>query len=933
MTDDEFDILGNSLSLQDALAESIPFLLVDDLVRSRKITGAEADFLRKKYCTHYAAKKYFENKDLSLSKRSRGLANEIVSEKILVEKNRLQEYECNQNVRSLEEQRDTALNELEFVELKQTMSKFELTEIRKLHEELSESLVILEKENKDVVEPAIEKLKQEAGLFIATANIQLENADLMYQKEEQDKKDVLRRMSELEEHLAAKKVEFETIMAAVEVTKLQPQRLTRKSEAISKAATHLEEELLRIHGRTRRHENELTKQVKRRDDAEKLKIHLEEQLEMHNQTLETRENDLAILKKKVEVEQASHHDLVTKKVALNIRKREVEGVLRFRDDQLNFLQREYEGSKRLYKKKVGIVDATKALLPELELQLVDADLALQNFKKESEAKKARCADLKDVMESDMARFLSQVAFEKGEKQALEDLLSAVEEAEAEAMRLMAEDKRLAKLQRLLSSQRDTSTGEVTRLQHKEKDARQHIRLKELIILDLTKRCNEISNRLKEFSALYEVVKNERNKYCALIQSSEQALAEMREKIKILSNEIEILMGECAGKAVSLQKEHSSHRSAQSHRDKLRQDMNGLLSDYRQKQATVELQIQDIDKQNVVINALEKEMIRIKSAFEKAADERNSIGTQLIDRNDELCIIHERWRQQKDALAAGEETLVRKEEEMRMLRLQSEELKRCYRTATCRLPEVERHRARLKELEQELKDEKRIIFESSGKLEDPQNTDRWRAIEGEDPSLEQLTAKVAVLENRLDAKREQFLEKGLSLEEIALLTEKLRSKALGRRDAARGMADNLNDLQSRIRDATKKMLASVSELSMYQATALRLQQEKINRTKELEAAQFRFDHGEPPNDEAIRELARSERRRMQLTESMLKRDEEIPMNSPISMKKTTVEPRPTAYIPDDIGLPRPYGAHPPFKPGESTAALRAIRQPQPKPIEI
>jgi hypothetical protein len=48
-------------------------------------------------------------------------------------------------------------------------------------------------------------------------------------------------------------------------------------------------------------------------------------------------------------------------------------------------------------------------------------------------------------------------------------------------------------------------------------------MKELVILDLTKRCNEISNRLKEFSALYEVVKNERNKYVNLIQSSTQGI--------------------------------------------------------------------------------------------------------------------------------------------------------------------------------------------------------------------------------------------------------------------------------------------------------------------------------------------------------------------------------------------------------------------------
>jgi hypothetical protein len=115
--------------------------------------------------------------------------------------------------------------------------------------------------------------------------------------------------------------------------------------------------------------------------------------------------------------------------------------------------------------------------------------------------------------------------------------SEVEALEGEVVHWMAEEKRQSKLISVLSAQRDIKARESARVEQKQKDARQHVRMKELIILDLTKRCNELSNRLKEFSALYEVVKNERNKYVNLIQSSAQALAEMREKIRILNNEV------------------------------------------------------------------------------------------------------------------------------------------------------------------------------------------------------------------------------------------------------------------------------------------------------------------------------------------------------------------------------------------------------------
>ena len=64
-----------------------------------------------------------------------------------------------------------------------------------------------------------------------------------------------------------------------------------------------------------------------------------------------------------------------------------------------------------------------------------------------------------------------------------------------------------------------------------------VKMKHLVVADMSKRCNDTNNRLKEFSALYDVVKNERNKYVNLIQASHQALAEMKEKIKILRNEV------------------------------------------------------------------------------------------------------------------------------------------------------------------------------------------------------------------------------------------------------------------------------------------------------------------------------------------------------------------------------------------------------------
>ena len=67
-----------------------------------------------------------------------------------------------------------------------------------------------------------------------------------------------------------------------------------------------------------------------------------------------------------------------------------------------------------------------------------------------------------------------------------------------------------------------------------------LKVKELLILDLTKKQQDTDLKLNTFIALYEEVKNARNKYVSQIQASSQDLAEMKERIKILQNEVDIL---------------------------------------------------------------------------------------------------------------------------------------------------------------------------------------------------------------------------------------------------------------------------------------------------------------------------------------------------------------------------------------------------------
>ena len=79
----------------------------------------------------------------------------------------------------------------------------------------------------------------------------------------------------------------------------------------------------------------------------------------------------------------------------------------------------------------------------------------------------------------------------------------------------------------------------------------------------------------------------------------------------------------------------------------------------------------------------------------------------------------------------------------------------------------------------------------------------------------------------------------------------------------------------------------------------------------------IEGGMPPSEEIEREWQRYEndldRRGSDAYAASVLQE-----TAPAQISHTTAEPRPNAYIPDDIGIPKPYGALAPFKPTEVRA---------------
>lgn len=342
----------------------------------------------------------------------------------------------------------------------------------------------------------------------------------------------------------------------------------------------------------------------------------------------------------------------------------------------------------------------------------------------------------------------------------------------------------------------------------------------------------------------------------------------------------------------------------------------------------------------------------------------------MDRNDELSILYEKKNVLESVLKNGDQMIKERDEEGKRMKLQIEDIRRSLEVSRKKLPSDEQQRERAKtycDLEARLKETRALSKRLSEELQVPNpsiNPTRYRKIAGNDPSHNQLQSNIAVLSSRLTAQKEQLLEKELILEEVGGLTEKLRLQAVEGHDITLLLAKKMNSLQHQVKKVTRTMMATVSELSMYQATTIRLENEQETLRTVIVEGQLLLNDQKAPFQEAEIEWANMERNRQrsieQLTNHLVNsrgvnhRDwtpsydyttehhhhpdtasaaaSSAGAGSKVNAK-TTAEPRPNAYIADDIGIPKPYGAHAPFKPTPLGANLRHIKKPQPRQVII
>ncbi|XP_046573953.1 LOW QUALITY PROTEIN: coiled-coil domain-containing protein 146-like [Haliotis rubra] len=918
---------------QIEVSSSPAFQCLDELFQQGKLTGTKVALLKSKYTELHETLKNSRHNETTLLRQAKEYTADLEKQRAELEKGDNFPESSNTEVTKLREQFLKYNNDLVETEERQYQLEYKL-----------ESLL----EEKKIVEREYERLPKQGEIEKKIKQLQAACDEMRKEigQSQNEAKNLREDLEANQRQLGLDNKEYEELTEKMEKLKgdlvqinTVPGQIAKEADKIARQKNEMDNKLKTLVSEYDEL-NEASKilETKRRK-LEDEKLEFDSELEEQRSILNERERELDLLQKDYEHAKEREAMLLGDRATLDL--------------NLRHVHLEKKNLHDVHSRKSREKDRDLRNLKKAELQLRVADESLNHTKSIHEKIKSQVDGLpRDDGSLVKKREDLQKEVEQTKRAlAQQNSLTAVEHVKLEASAadeqnllfeqsdLRIEVVELTRLAAIKADEREQKARDFMRAEMRFHRAVEDLKTKQLQIQDHQKKHQEMQQKLKEFAKLYDVIKNERNKCVNLIQTSTQKAAEMKEKIKILQNEIEILRTAVMQKDRQLQKHRLKHRASLELRDSMRKEVakqQRVEEAMREKQ---EQQKMDISKLNLMINQAEEQMVRLRKRYERAVQHRNDRGIKLIERNEEVCIFYEKVNIQDQMVRNGEVELKAREEEIRFLKMQLNEEKRGREVMRKMEPNKRAFEQELVTLQIQLQQCQDRMLELEKDLENPYDETRVRYLEGHDPTPAEIQTKVEELEMRLAEKEEQLLEKDLIFEQVNRLADRIRGKAeVGKQDTL-DLAKKVNDVQARIKETTRKMMALVSELSMNQANAMKLQQQLRGQETELEQCYMRMEKGEPPSRDIERDwlrMVRDEMRRIQDKDDIRAAEEEEEQYKLAGGLYTTAEPRPNAYIPDDdseLPIPRPYGSHAPFKPNEAGSTMRHIRKPVPKPIEI
>jgi chromosome segregation ATPase len=773
---------------------------------------------------HRALKKSHEQ-EKRLVKKCRELNSEILNNQAKIKTALRLSQEDQKTITHLQKEMEKTWKLVYMSQEKETRAKEtigqlkeEMINLSKLVERgagLSMNQETLVKELKQAKEELQRQVDEQAG------NIQMVEGQLVAQHKVQDdlrneRDDAIRQIGELRERMAAKEGDNLREVKRREKTQKELQDARARLEDKIKKEEELASEIVG-------HKSFVTDLERQLVDA---KVTMEKYLRDYDQLLE---------RTKTVGEDLEAEATANKKLQASIQNLEKD--LKLKTIEVGRLNTEKGLLERRVDKEHRSALHYQQLLEESKTPLQVAQAEIESLKKDLIAAHRHELSLNKVTDKiSKEKEVHMKATERAESRTKEQIEVALELEGANA-RLTAEvenyKEEIARLRKAIFSlekDRERLGNEVSEQRNSYVRTQEDLKLKDIQIADLKKRVTEWEGKLKQQQQLYEAVRADRNHYSKGLLESQDEIAELRKKFKILGHQIEQLKEEIASKDQAIVKEHFEYQRA----EKLMEVTKGKLERTNESLGAnhelIRQQENELRNLTSTLRRMDEEALAQRKEYDNVINERDILGTQLIRRNDELALLYEKLRIQQSALKKGEVQYASRMDDIRLLRIKLQDTVREAGLNKGSGPQIEDYKREVLQLQRELLQEKTKVTALSEELENPMNVHRWRKLEGSDPATFELIQKIQTLQRRLIAKTEEVVEKGLVIQEKEKLYNEL--KHIMARQPGPEVAEQLAVYQQNLKKKTQQMKAMASELNMYQAQVNEYKYEQERLAREL-----------------------------------------------------------------------------------------------------
>mmetsp|Transcript_42898 Transcript_42898/g.100679 ORF Transcript_42898/g.100679 Transcript_42898/m.100679 type:complete len:845 (+) Transcript_42898:139-2673(+) len=391
----------------------------------------------------------------------------------------------------------------------------------------------------------------------------------------------------------------------------------------------------------------------------------------------------------------------------------------------------------------------------------------------------------------------------------------------------------------LDKQREKYGVELTQANAKYFAALEELKTRDAMLTELKKQIADVQAKRNQQKNLYDAVCMDRNLHAKNLVESNEQIAEMRRKFKIMFHTTTALKEEIREKDRRLVFGHFKQNDIRKYNDKLKDAKEKAHRRMKNLTNIVDTLQEQIKKLTGTIQEAEQERQAQQKELEGVIGERDVLGAQLIKRNEELALLYEKIKIQQSTLQKGEIQFKERLAKMAELRGEIRKTRSEVGGAKNQVTSVENLKGQIHHLHKTLLREETKARALQEELENPMNVHRWRELEGSDPATYDMIQKVQNLQKLLIVKTEEVVEKDQQIQEKEKLYVQLKNVIA--RQPGPEVAEQLTWYSQNLKEKTQHMKQMAKELKAYHTQVRDLRDDIERHQKDLQSTKQTYFH--------------------------------------------------------------------------------------------